>query len=99
MSQATLVSCLVFVECFYRSYYLCVIYFKAMLGILWLTTMVTSFQQKIMILHQATVLKTERELGGTTLVRGLTSMVSIWVQTRINGMVFNGDIGRTLMNV
>ena len=65
---------------------------------LWPTTMVTGFQRKITILPVAIVLRAEKGVGGTIAVHGLTSMVSIWEQTKINGMVFNGDIGRTQMN-
>lgn len=69
-----------------------------MLVTLWPTTMVTSFQRKITILPVPIVLRAEKGLGGTMVVHGLTSMVSIWDQTKINGMVFNGDFGRTQMN-
>ena len=40
-----------------------------------------------------------RERGGMMHVPGQILTVSIWGQTKMNGMVFNGGFGRTQMNV
>ena len=62
------------------------------------TIMVTNSQRKTTTLLTI-ALQIEKGLGGMILVRGPTLMVSIWEQIKTNGMVSNGDTGRTQMNV
>jgi hypothetical protein len=61
--------------------------------------MVRNFQQKITMSPLAIVPQAERERGGMMHVPGQILTVSIWEQTKMNGMVFNGGFGRTQMNV
>ena len=71
-----------------------------MLAILLLTIMVTNSQRKTTTLLTI-ALQIEKGLGawGMILVRCPTLMVTIWEQIKTNGMVSNGDTGRTQMNV